>query len=123
MIYGRKEIKENVILHDIDFRSGSSLIGGEYLDNSSSTIKGFLLLSSQYSSDNFAFLYSSGTQDIVNKVAMGQRYRFGAGKSGTGSNATFFIIRAFNKWEAPHIIQIGGDTSSVDLTSEIGKSF
>ena len=126
VIYGRKEIQENVILHDFTTRTsnGEYLLGGEYRDNSSSTTKGFLMHFTPFIFTKFNFLYSTGTQDIVNKVAIGYDvYYYGAGKSGIGSSASFFLMMAYNRWVLPDLRQIGGDTNYVDPTSEIGKSF
>ena len=98
------------------------MIGGEYVDNSSSTIKGFFLYSGYHYSENFKFLYSTGTHDIVNKVVRGTMSIFAAGKSGTGSSATFFVLKAINRFDPVRARQIASDTTSVDPTSEIGKS-
>jgi len=98
-------------------------MGGEYVDNSSSITKGFFMKIDFYGNKEFNYLYSNGNKDIVNKVFMGETYNFGAGKSGTGSSASFFLMIVLNKWEPVRLRQIGGDTNSVDPTSEIGKSF
>ena len=99
------------------------MIGGEYVDNSSSTTKGFFMSTYFYGNQEFNYLYSTGNHDIVNKVGMGESYNFAAGKSGTGSSASFFLMIVQNKWKPIQLRQIGGDTNSVDPTSEIGKSF
>ena len=123
LIYGRKEIQENVVLHDMknSYEGGGYLLGGEYVDNSSATQKGFFLHAREFGEVEYKYIYSTGTTDIVNKVAMGSSYNFGVGKSGSGSSATFFILRAQGPWSPPQVRQAGGDTNSVDPNSEIGK--
>jgi len=97
-------------------------MGGEYVDNSSTTTKGFIYSYSTYDNYTFRYLISTGTRDIVNKVAYENYFYFGAGKSGTGSSASFFLLKSRSIWEGVQMMQIGADTSSVDPTSEISKS-
>ena len=124
LIYGRKEIDENVILHDMKntYEGNGYLLGGEYVDNSSSTIKGFLMYTQQYGDPYFKYVYSTGTQDIIKKVAIKWSSYFGAGVSGTGSSTSFFAMKTDGPWNPPQVRQIGGNTSAVDPSSEIGKS-
>ena len=124
LIFGRKDIKENVILHDFkeEYHGSDLLLGGEYVDNSSSTVKGFLVLAQEFGNPQFKYLYSTGTHDIIHKVAFGS-YEYGVGTSGTGTSTIFFIMKIIDKREPPIIKQIGGDTNSIDPSSEIGEIF
>jgi len=69
----------------------------------------------------FKYIYSAKEIDSVEKVAIGNSYKFGAGLSiGTGDN-TFFILRTRDQYTPLEVRQAGGDTSLVDHTSTIGK--
>ena len=123
LIYGRKEIQENVVLHDFknSYSGGGYLLGGEYVDNSSATQKGFFMYAREFGDAEYKYIYSTGSMDIVNKVALGSSYNFAAGRSGAGSSSVFFILRAQGPWSPPQVRQAGGDTNSVNANSEIGK--
>ena len=121
LIYGRKEIGEDVVLHDYKERYGGDtfLLGGEYMDNSSIT-KGFFMYNEEFGNTSYKYLYSTGTHDIIHKVALGS-YQWGVGTSNMSSGTTFFIMRISSRWDPPIINQLGGDSTSIDPNSEIRK--
>jgi len=125
MIFGRKELQENIILHDFANIYGldSYLIGGEYRDNSSKIPKGFLVYYFPfYGLNDINYLFSTGNGDIVNKVLTYSYMNLGVGKSGTGSSASFFFIGVTNGFSPFVLRKIGVNTNVVDPNSEISKS-
>ena len=123
LIYGRKEIQENVVLYDMknNFEGGGYLLGGGYYESSTNTQKAFFMHAREFGEAEFKYIYSAREIDRVNKVAFGNSYKFGAGKSeGTGDD-TFFILKARDQYSPIEVRQIASDINSVDDHSQIGK--